>query len=153
VKTIFLVTTGSYSDYQVRSAWSTRELAEAQRQRMIDEYNARRSTTNPDDIDIDEILFDQMPDSKTKIWIVYINEKGARAQLTTDSAWGPSIPETRMWVGHDRNLQLKHGDAEIVVEAENDADAIKIAAEKRASGLAASALRESQDPGEWWVLR
>jgi len=132
-RTIFLVTSGCYSDYRVESVWTTREKAEAEIQRL-----GRK------DAEIEEYVLDS--DSVARPWWnVEFYENGTRVRRV-DGLIGANY----MFVG--KHHYQKHGNASITVQADHEGEAIKIAAERRASALAAHALHSERRNGAWEVI-
>ena len=123
MKTIFLVSTGCYSDYSIRSVWSTRELAEAEKERL------RIERDHYEDPDVEEFYLDAPRAKDTPVWRVDLGfpwQAGNIERVDIDPRAGR--------VGHD-SLDPKYRGT-VYVEAKSKEQAIKIAGERRQAALA-----------------
>ncbi len=129
MKTVFVVTSGEYSDYGIDAMFSTRELA----QKFIDSFNDKYS-----DMDIEEWDLDpnkQHLKQNRKPYFLRINKVGDISDLRVcDSSFGfkHDIPEAAISYTHGLEWMNLH------CFADDDNHAIKIAGEKRAQILAAN---------------
>jgi hypothetical protein len=135
---VFLVSAGSYSDYSVLSVWSTRESAEAEVKRLKAEDNAWRN-----DADVEEFWFNE-PTPRLPIWEVMFLGDDTNAK----HAIGRVVRE-RIFIGEHQ--YQKSGNATLLVTAKTPERAIKVAAERRMSLLAANAAKLGM-PGDWLLL-
>lgn len=125
---VFVVTSGSYSDYGIDAIFTTRELAQS----FIDAFK----TDKWNEMDIEE--WDLDPNKKhlkqnRKPYFLRINKKGDVSDLSlADSAYGfkQDMPEAK--ISYTHNLEWMN----INCFADDENHAVKIAGEKRSQILA-----------------
>jgi len=133
--TVFMVSSGSYSDYGVDGIYSTRELAEEAKKRF------------GSDNDIEEIEQDAMPSLNDGLyaWEVYFDDGGdvERCEYTSPNhlCW-----DTHWMIGRS---------VRVICRARDEAHAIKVASEKRAQFLATNQPQTPEmpsHPGETIII-
>ena len=130
MKTIFLVTTGSYSDYSVESAWSTREAAEKQR--------AVLSTPDSDEVRIEEFYLDAPTPDERLLFLVRWDARHKDVKIFVDRY----APVGRVPSNEHAFSCVHDGPAKGAVFgryftfADDEEHAVKIASENRAEWIA-----------------
>lgn len=128
MKTVFVVTSGSYSDYQLRGIFSTEEKANEfiDRARASEDCYFRSNLNEIEERDIDSALEER----QYQRWIVYINLRtGALVRGGDDSMWGS--PRSLQFVDDVEACGISHKSA---------GHALKLAAEARQEHLRKSAM-------------
>jgi hypothetical protein len=135
---VFVVTSGSYSDYRIDAIFTTRELAQS----FIDDFKAhdwRQMDIEEWDLDPNKTHLKQ----NRKPYFLRINKKGDVTDLeVADSAYGfeQDIPDAE--ISYTPNLEWMN----IYCFAADDDHAVKIAGEKRSQILAANIWGVSNVP-------
>lgn len=143
MKLVFLVSEGSYSNYGVDSAWTEREKAEARVEHLKKEPCC-------DDPRIEEFYLDDPEPEDCDLWHVYFSAdfKGATRGIETRASVERIEHIGRVCNGEFRKWRPDHRDPSVeyviggtVVRADDEASAIKVAAERRAAWAAANGGR------------
>jgi hypothetical protein len=116
---IYIVTRGRYSDYHVIAATINRELAEKIKEKFDDDW--------------DECRIEEFPDAEImlkKIWRVYFKKNGeAYAREDSDNEY---VYQRINDIQEFPHTHAYPNELCVIVEADSEEAAIKIAAEKRA---------------------
>ena len=121
MKTIFLVTSGYYSDYSVRSVWTTRDLAESEMRRMLSDNEYK-------DIQVEEFFLDAPTLDEAPCWRVDFGFPwltGGIVGVTTEALLG-RIPRDSL----DEKFR-----GTVYVQAATEEQAIKVATERRQQAI------------------
>lgn len=104
MNSVWLVTSGSYGDYRVIIAFTTRELADA----YVAAENVDIASTYRDECGVEEFpLFDRMPLPRTIIWAGQARMKAGA--FDGDHFWSYEVPEWEHEDMAERTQTLAHG--------------------------------------------
>lgn len=124
---VFVVTSGTYSDYSIDSIFTTRELAQS----FIDSFNSEWNTMEIEEWDLDPNK--NHINQKRKPYFLRINKNGDVSDLElSDNASGFKQDMPQAEISYTRDLEWMN----IKCFARNKNHAVKIAGEIRAQILA-----------------
>lgn len=121
MKTVFLVTSGEYSDYSIEAVFSTRENAHA----FIDSGRKRLC-----EAEIEEFIVDPCSPKINPVWYVRFDLDGNVMAVKNEGQPTQPVAITAGYDFHRNNIQV-YG-----ISAEDERTALKIAAHERAMFLA-----------------
>ena len=139
---VYIVTSGSYSDYSIDSVWSTREKADAEVERLSRSANGGYC---PSEIEVEEYALDGDSDPAPLWRVSFQGDRGATCYRMEGRLNG----KEQMFVG--KHVFQRHGNYSCIVRGEDADAAIKVAAEKRASLLVKYA-HLTERVGEWETI-